>query len=133
MNQFLHPVLQSLILKQFLARRSQNTNFNLIRRAGGTTSHVIVREDFDETVELGLSGGFEKVNQKFLRPRPHPGVESKPLQYRTRKDLGVGLGGKFGKGEGDVPQHLVPGPPGVPADDLGQGGCTVCRTLSQVS
>ena len=60
MNQFLHPVLQSLILKQFLARRSQNTNFNLIRRAGGTTSHVIVREDFDETVELGLSGGLRR-------------------------------------------------------------------------
>jgi hypothetical protein len=35
--------------------------------------------------------------------------------------LGVGLGGNFGKGEGDVPQHLVPGPPGVPADNLGQG------------
>ena len=47
---------------QFLARLSQNTNFSLIRRAGGS-SPVIVREDSDKTVELGLSGGFEKVNQ----------------------------------------------------------------------
>ena len=80
-----------------------------------------VRENSDETIELGLSGGLEKVYQKFLRLRLHPGVEPKPLQYRARKDLGFGLGGKFGIGEGDISEHLVPSLPGVPVDDLGQG------------
>ena len=81
----------------------------------GTTSQVIVRENSDETVELGLSGGLEKVYQKFLRLRLHPGVEPEPLQYRAWKDLGAGLGDKFGKGEGDIPEHLVPSLPGEPA------------------
>ena len=66
-------------LKQFLARRSQNANFSLVLQAV-SSSQVIVREDSDKTVNSVLSGGLEKVYQKFLRPRMHPRVKSMPLQ-----------------------------------------------------
>ena len=80
-DQIFHPVMKFLIFQQSLARSSQNTNFSLVLQAGNITSLVSLREDRDETVELGLSGDLEKVNKKFLRLRLHPRVESKPLQY----------------------------------------------------
>ena len=47
--------MKFLIFQQSLARSSQNTNFSLVLQAGNITSLVILREDRDETVELGLS------------------------------------------------------------------------------
>ena len=79
-------------VKQFLARRSQNANFSLVLQAV-SSSQVIVRDDSDKTVNSVLSGGLEKVYQKFLRPRMHPRVKSMPLQYDQGKSWVVGLVG----------------------------------------